>query len=83
VNAKQALAAACAKTGDKVEAVLSHRLTESEIIFVVDRGIKGCPKFSFDLTDLEPPQPDPPVAKDKPEAAAKPKARPARRSTKK
>jgi len=76
VNAKQALTAACALTGDKVEAVLSHRLTESEIIFVVDRGIKGCPKFSFDLSDLEPPKPEPPEAKDEPKPTR-------RRSTKK
>ena len=82
MNAKQALTAACALTGDKVEAVLSHRLTESEIIFVVDRGIKGCPKFTYALSDL-PPKPDPPVAKDEPKAAAdKPKTT-RRRSTKK
>ena len=83
MNAKQALTAACALTGDKVEAVLSHRLTESEIIFVVDRGIKGCPKFTYALSDLEPPKPEPPVAKDEPKAAAdKPKTT-RRRSTKK
>lgn len=79
MNDKQALAAACALTGDSVEAVVSYRLTGHSIRFVVDRGIKGCPLFELDLDQLKPPtQPDPPAPK------AEPEAKPTRRrSTKK
>ena len=64
MNDKQALAAACALTGDSVEAVISYRLTGHSIRFVVDRGIKGCPLFELDLDQLKPPtQPEPPVTK--------------------
>jgi len=87
VTDKQALAAACKLSGDSVDAVLSYRVTESEISFVVNRGIKGCPKFVYpldQLTQREDPEPeaqDTPVTKEPEEPAKKPTRR--RRTTKK
>ena len=61
MESKQLLQAACALTGDPVEAVLSHRLTGDSLIMVVDRGIAGCPKFEFSFPELTPePEPEPP-----------------------
>lgn len=69
---QQYLAAACALTGDPVEAVLSHRFAGDSLILVINRGIAGCPKFEYSLAELQPPpvappppppQPDTPVDK--------------------
>ena len=47
------LQAACAHLGITVEQVLSHRVYEDGIALVVDRGIKGCPKYMVAMASLE------------------------------
>lgn len=72
MNEQAAIKAACALTGDPVEAVLAHRLTEDAITLVIDRGIKGAPKFIYALTDLKPEPEAKPEPEPEPEAPAKP-----------
>ena len=47
------LQAACAHLGITVDQVLSHRVYPDRIALVVDRGIKGCPKYVVGLAELE------------------------------
>ena len=46
------LQAACAHLGITVDQVLSHGTYEDHVAVVVDRGIKGCPKYLVALADL-------------------------------
>ena len=62
MNVEQAIQAACLITGDKPEAVLAYHLgPEGNLSMVVDRGIKGGPKFDFTLTQLQDAQAPAPV----------------------
>jgi len=47
------LQAACTHLGITVDQVLSHRVYPDRIALVVDRGIKGCPKYVVGLAELE------------------------------
>ena len=50
--AKNYLKAACEHLKVEGTAVLSHRVTDEEIILVVDKGIAGCPKYRLPLSAL-------------------------------
>lgn len=41
--------------------VLAHSLTDTEIVIVLDKGIKGCPKYRIPLNTLQGPEVEPPV----------------------
>jgi hypothetical protein len=72
---KQLLQAACAITGDPVEAVVDYRLAGDSLTVLIDRGIKGTLKFRYSLSQLVPPPS--PVITVKPEAPVKPEPSPA------
>lgn len=77
-DSKQLLAAACALTGDPVEAVLAHRLAGETLTVVIDRGIHGAPKFEYAVADLTPAS----AAKAEPEPQSEaPATPPVKRST--
>lgn len=82
MNKQAAIAAACALTGDPVEAVLSHRLTGDTLTLVIDRGIKGAPKFEYDLSELSPSQPPLIAPEPEPETKPEPATRRRRKVTK-
>lgn len=46
------LTAACEYLSIDETAVLSHRVTDDAVVVVVDRGIKGCPKYTIPLSEL-------------------------------
>lgn len=47
------LAKACEKLNITPERVLSHRITDDEIVLVVDNGIAGCPKSVVSLSEFD------------------------------
>ena len=47
------LKAAGEKLGFDVSQVLSWRIVDGVLSAVVDRGIKGCPKYTINLAELE------------------------------
>jgi len=52
---------ACRLLGENAADVMSYRVYADRIALVVDRGIKGGPKFTVLLTDLPEPLPEPDV----------------------
>lgn len=72
---KEAISRACALTGDDVEAVLGSHFDGETLSIVVDRGIKGGPKFTFTVDELK--------AKAEPEKAEAEKAEPEKAEAKK
>lgn len=73
---KSLIEAACAMTGDPVEAVEDYRLAGDSLTVLINRGIKGTIKLNYSLSRLVPPPPPvetlPPV---EPEQANTPKQR--------
>lgn len=56
-NEKRLIKLAAESQGNTVEQVLSSRVTDTEVIIVVDNGIKGCPKYTLLIDELEQPKP--------------------------
>ena len=52
-NEQQLIAAACASVDAEVTQVLASRVTDSEVIIVVDNGISGCPKYKIPIDSLK------------------------------
>lgn len=49
---KDALERACVALGVSLDQVVTHRLDDDSITLVVDKGIKGSPKFTIAFDDL-------------------------------
>lgn len=81
MNDEQILALACARVDAEPDQVMSYRIYDEVIALVIDRGIKGGPKYILSLRELINTPEEPKAIEPEPEPEPKPK--PKRKSTRK
>lgn len=71
---KSLIVAACAMTGDPVEAVVDYRLAGDSLTVLINRGIKGTIKLTYQTAALVPV--NPPVSNPAQPEPARPEPKP-------